>query len=228
MTPRIFVSHSSTDLELVKLVVELLETALEVRPGDIRCTSLPGYRLAAGAPTRESIRTDILGANVLLAVISRKSFASAWVLFEMGARWGGGRQLLPLLGPGVEPDILHGPAQDYNALSCSVEPDLEQLLKDIGRETNLSLRPRKRYLHLMRVLVNLRAELTGPENQAKVLRFLREHPGHMIQPGVIGSEVGLDRRVVREIAALLENEGWVKSEVRQFGRVYQLSDESSG
>lgn len=44
--PQVYISHSSRDLELVESLVALLRAALNLRPEDIRCTSLE--RLSLG------------------------------------------------------------------------------------------------------------------------------------------------------------------------------------
>ncbi len=65
--PRVFITHSSTDREVVEALVHALEASLRLSPGDIRCTSLPGYKLEGGARTPDSIRTEIEGADFILA-----------------------------------------------------------------------------------------------------------------------------------------------------------------
>ena len=86
MAPRIFVSHSSRDLDVVERVVKLLEARLVVEVSDIRCSSLPGYGYPGGARPSDRIRAEIADAQALLAILTRESFASAWVLFEINAR----------------------------------------------------------------------------------------------------------------------------------------------
>jgi hypothetical protein len=49
----VFISHSREDLRLVSQVVDLLRTSLNLSAQQIRCTSLDGYRLPAGADTDE-------------------------------------------------------------------------------------------------------------------------------------------------------------------------------
>jgi len=43
MSPRIFISHASNDVDLVRALVDVLSKAFHLPPGDIRCTSLPGH-----------------------------------------------------------------------------------------------------------------------------------------------------------------------------------------
>lgn len=224
MAPRIFVSHSSKDIEIVRRILDLIEAALLVEPGDIRCTSLPGYKLSGGDRTSDRVRAEIDQAAVLLAIITRKSFASAWVLFEMGARWGLGKRILPLLGPGIEASVLHGPVQDLNAFSCSVKADLEQMLGDLARFLALDLRSRGHYEKALQSVLELKERLTGPENETRIRDFFRKHPDHWYYPeAAVGAELGIEREIVRVIVDRLSEEGYLKHRVGQFGREYRLS-----
>jgi hypothetical protein len=48
---KIFISHSSKDVLLVKALIDLIRSALSIPASDIRCTSVPGYKLPGGALT---------------------------------------------------------------------------------------------------------------------------------------------------------------------------------
>ncbi|OLC68161.1 MAG: hypothetical protein AUH69_02145 [Actinobacteria bacterium 13_1_40CM_4_65_12] len=112
----VFVSHSSQDVALAAQVVDLLRAALNLRAESIRCTSVDGYRLPAGADSDEQLRDEALACRALIGILSAFSLASAYVLFELGARWGAKRPLIPLLAPGIGPQALKGPLAGLNAL----------------------------------------------------------------------------------------------------------------
>jgi hypothetical protein len=135
--PSIFISHSSNDAELAQLLVDLLRTALNIPSKEIRCTSIDGYRLPGGADVDSQIKSEILQSTTLIGLISEKSFDSAYVLFELGARWGTGKNLIPLLAPGMNPDELKGPIIGYNALSCNSNSQLHQLVEDVAKQLDL-------------------------------------------------------------------------------------------
>jgi len=105
---RLFVSHSSDDAELAALLVQLLSTALGLRSQQIRCTSVDGYRLPGGADSDEQLRDEALAAECFIGVLSSQSLTSAYVLFELGVRWGAKKHLVPLLAPGMKPHSLRG------------------------------------------------------------------------------------------------------------------------
>ena len=98
---KVFVSHSNQDVELATAVVDLLRAALNLRAEQIRCTSVEGYRLPAGADFDSQLRDEALESPVFIGILSAFSLTSAYVLFELGARWGARRPIMPLLAPGT-------------------------------------------------------------------------------------------------------------------------------
>lgn len=144
MPIRLFVSHSSKDAPFVERLVELVRSGLDLRRQDIRCTSVDGYRLGAGAHTDEQLRADVMGADVCLGVITPDALDSLYVAFELGARWGAGRTLVPLLAPGVPASALRGPLGGINALSCT-RTGLQQLVSDLADMLGLTAEPAHAY-----------------------------------------------------------------------------------
>jgi hypothetical protein len=135
----VFISHSSQDQELAERVVDLLRSALNLRADGIRCTSVDGYRLPVGADSDEQLREEALEAKSFVGILSSNSIASAYVLFELGARWGARKHLAPLLAPGMTTQFLRGPVSGLNALSCESAGQLHQLVQDLGNV--LDVRP---------------------------------------------------------------------------------------
>jgi hypothetical protein len=135
----VFISHSSQDQALAERVVDLLRSALNLRADVIRCTSVDGYRLPVGADSDEQLRDEVLGARAFVGILSSMGLASAYVLFELGARWGVKKHLAPLLAHGMTAHALRGPIAGLNALSCESAAQLHQLVQDLG--TALKIRP---------------------------------------------------------------------------------------
>lgn len=128
----VFVSHSSQDQTLAKRLVDLFRSALTLRADQIRCTSVDGYRLPVGSDSDEQLRQEILGARAFVGILSPSSLASAYVLFELGARWGAGKQLAPVLAPATTPRDLRGPIAGLNSLRSDSSEQLHQLVQDLG------------------------------------------------------------------------------------------------
>jgi hypothetical protein len=132
VNPRVFISHSSTDRELAAMLVDLLRSSLNLPAEAIRCTSVEGHRLAGGAATDSALRKDIRDCEAFIGLISATSIESAYVLFELGARWGAERHLLPLLAPTADAAILRGPLLGLNTLRCSSAADLQQMIDEMA------------------------------------------------------------------------------------------------
>jgi hypothetical protein len=128
----VFVSHSSGDAPIALALIELLRAALDIPAERIRCTSVDGYRLPAAASIDDQLRNEIFNAKSFIALITRSSLQSTYVLFELGARWGVGQHLSPVLAAGIVPSELHAPLTSINAVSCENQAQIFQLVGDIG------------------------------------------------------------------------------------------------
>lgn len=133
----VFISHSGEDSQLARQIVDLLRASLPLRARQIRCTSVDGYRLPAGADTNEQLREEVLASRTFISILSRSSLSSVYVLFELGARWGAKQHLFPLLAPGLRPQSLRGPLTGLNALSCESRGQLHQLVSDVAEALGL-------------------------------------------------------------------------------------------
>jgi hypothetical protein len=128
--PLVLISHSSKDVELASALVEFLRSGLLINR--IRCSSVDGFRLPAGVQTDSQLRAEVNSTNVLIGLITPNSLASAYVMFELGARWGAGSFMIPLLA-GVTPDEIRGPLRGLNALCANNDSQLHQLLSDAAK-----------------------------------------------------------------------------------------------
>ncbi len=66
---KIFISHSSEDVEIAKPLIDLLRKALQLRSNEIRCTSVDGYRMQGGASIDERLRAEVHDAELLVGFI---------------------------------------------------------------------------------------------------------------------------------------------------------------
>lgn len=214
---RVFISHSSADLNTASALIDLLRTSLNLSADDIRCTSLDGYRLPGGIPTDEQLRLEVHGAEVFICLVSQRSMASVYVVFELGARWGANKRLIPLLTPGTPSSILGGPLKGINALSCDSRSQLHQLLAEIGEVLIITPDSVAAYEDKVEQVINSKGESeriidsnldsqTPKESEEaeevilkdetkKILKLLFETDG--LDPRVIAGETGLDVGVVQ-------------------------------
>lgn len=201
----LFISHSSVDIEYVSKLVDLLRTALDLRAKSIRCTSVDGYRLQAGADTNQTLRREVHDAEVLIGVISASSIRSTYVVFELGARWGANRHLVPLLAPATPIDLLEGPLSGLNALRGDQRGELHQLIEDLGQMLGIDPPRASVYESKLETLLSLRATVpqadtrgsppggvvaASPDTQPMVTRDEPAQAG--ARPATFGEDVGLE------------------------------------
>ena len=141
----IFISHSSGDLEVAEKLTRLLRVALRLRAETIRCTSVDGHRLPGGANTDQQLKQEIRDSKTFIGIISPRSVQSMYVLFELGARWGAGKHLVPLLAPGATVDELVGPLKGLNALRADVPAQIHQLLRELASALGVAREPPDAY-----------------------------------------------------------------------------------
>jgi TIR domain len=134
----LFISHSSADLAIAEALVDLLRSALPLRPDQVRCSSLDGFRLPGGADIDDRLRREVDEAQAFIGLVSYRSLRSLYVVFELGARWGARKPLVPLLAPGVPASVLPAPLSGLNALSCEIAGQLQQLVSEIAGALDLS------------------------------------------------------------------------------------------
>lgn len=136
----IFISHSHDNRDIAAALIKLLLLAFDkLSKPQIRCTSVDGFRLHLGENV-DRLKVEIYEARVFIGLITPESLRSVYVLFELGARWGARRQIMPLLAGGADPDFLGGPLRSINALSCEEPEQIRQLVEDISHALNLERR----------------------------------------------------------------------------------------
>jgi hypothetical protein len=150
ITLDIFISHSTEDREVASRFINLLRAALPIDPTRIRCTSVEGFRLPAGASFNEQLRSEVFGATVLVALLSASSLGSMYTLFELGARWGAQKYLAPILVRDTEVATLKQPLSSLNAISSRSESDVSQMVDKIAEQLNVKAFPYHSYAVALR------------------------------------------------------------------------------
>lgn len=150
-TMKVFVSHSSADAAVAEALVELIRSALNVSAKDIRCTSVEGYKLPAGADSNQQLRSEVFECQAFIALLSPASLASIYVMFELGARWGTNRYLAPIMIGGTKGGDLKAPLSAIHAISGSSEADIHQLVEELGQRLEIAPEKPAAYSKALRV-----------------------------------------------------------------------------
>ena len=247
---RVFISHDSDDVELAKALVNLLQKSLLLASRDIRCSSVDGYRLEGGVSFDEKLRTEVHEAELVIGLITPHSLQSLYVAFELGARWGIAKPMIPILASGATPDHLGGPLSGINALDCNNESQMSQLLEDSARHLGVRLESASGYLPEIQMLSKLSSEAQPVEEDSPTvsathqlspnatemlttvantsdgtLNVIRLNAGRIIRGhGVQFNELGDPRSTATWTDALNElvNYGYFRDE-RGDGKLYEVS-----
>lgn len=164
---KLFISHSSRDKELVNAFVSVLRSALMLEIRQIRCTSVDGLRLPFGANIDAQVRADVLAAEAFVGIISTRSLSSLYVTFELGARWGSGKYLAPVLAPGSSAAMLEGPLAGTNAVCMDNAADIQQFIEELAQTLGITPQPSSGYQNQLYKLSKMRAEEECAEQSKK-------------------------------------------------------------
>jgi len=137
---RIFISHSSKDVGFVSLLTDLLIDALPISKSDIRCTSVPGFKLSVGVHTSQELRKELDECQVIIGVLTSSSLVSSYVLFELGAGWGLQKTVFPIIGPGAKFPDIRPPLSEIHSIQYTDLNDLHRFIEDLAKKLQTSPR----------------------------------------------------------------------------------------
>ena len=95
--------------------------------------------MQGGVSIDERLRGEVHDAELLIGLITPDSLQSAYVMFELGARWGANKPMIPLLSSGATPALLGGPLAGIHSLDASEAGQVHQLLEDAASHLQLTL-----------------------------------------------------------------------------------------
>jgi hypothetical protein len=160
----VFISHSSRDKNLAEAMVDLLRFGIGLTEQEIRCTSVDGYRFKIGTETDAQLKKEVKGSKAFIGLITPSSIQSAYVLFELGARWGADLHLAPVLARGADSSFLRGPLANLNALNAVEEGQMHQLVNDVASQIGRNAASAAVYQKaLQKLIAAARMETTAPK-----------------------------------------------------------------
>ena len=176
---RIFISHSSRDVELARALIDLLLAALPITSDDIRCSSVDGYRLPGGVPTDEWLRNEVHDAELVIGLLTPNSLRSAYVSFELGARWGAQKRMIPLLASGITPEILEGPLGGINALDCGSDGQIHQLVEETASHLKIEPHRTSTFAHRVNKLLELASTPMAASHESSTVSDVQQNPENL-------------------------------------------------
>lgn len=130
-SPKIFISHSSKDKEIVSAFVDLLfDMGLT---GHIFCTSVPGCGVLIDNDIYESLKYEFKNYQVhVIFMLSSNYYSSPACLNEMGAAWILQTSYTSILLPGFEFEEIDG-AVNPRQMAIKLDESEEQLKEKLGQ-----------------------------------------------------------------------------------------------
>lgn len=139
MSNKIFISHSSKDLNIVKLFVEsILKLGLEIPSSRIFCSSMEGHGVKSGEYIPDRLKVEVNKSSIAILFISENYKNSEVCLNELGAAWVSldKTQIIPFLLPNVSFDKLGFLDVSRLGLRITELTDLFKLIQDNRKELN--------------------------------------------------------------------------------------------
>ncbi len=142
---KLFISHASADIDLVKPFVQLLESGVGIPPTDIFCTSLKGQGIKPGADFVDSIRGSLDDATVVLALISENYYNSPFSMCELGGTWLLVKNFVPVLVPPVRFKDMKAVLSGLQASKIDDPSDLDELRDELAECLDIKPLPTPRW-----------------------------------------------------------------------------------
>lgn len=133
---KVFISHSSLDKVYAQVLVDFIKKVFVLRSNEIRCTSIEGYTIDTGDDFNSTLRHEVEDSEVLIAIVSNNLVASAYSMFELGARWGSKKPLLPVTFSDEGINSMEDPFRTIQAKPLNNYKSVLRFVEDLGKYLN--------------------------------------------------------------------------------------------
>lgn len=140
-TDKIFISHSSKDIDYVKSFVEnILLLGLDIPSDRIFCSSMEGQGVKSGQYIPDRLKEEINKSSLALLFVSKNYKSSEICLNEVGAAWATLKKesVIPMLLPNTEFSELGFLDLSRLGLKCYEREGILKLIQDCKDELNPS------------------------------------------------------------------------------------------
>lgn len=149
--PKVFISHSKNDKDLVLFFVDLLE-AIGIRTGQLFCSSVPGYDIPLDSDIYDYLKAQFETYELhVIFLLSKNYYNSAACLNEMGAAWVLHSKYTTILLPGFDFIKIEGAVNPrkiglkFGDDIADIKDKLGQLKDTLVEEFGLSTIPNSRW-----------------------------------------------------------------------------------
>jgi hypothetical protein len=133
-----FVCHAKSDIEVTSEIVDSLEAALELPSGTLVASSLPGY--ASEIHGEGELHATLTGAALMLAIFTERSTYDPEFVFELGAAWALGIDVVPLMLGATHAADLPWPLRERSSIRPTDAGAWNGLMQQLSQRLQVSLR----------------------------------------------------------------------------------------
>ena len=196
-SPKVFISHSSDDKELIlSFIKRVLILGLGLPKDDIVFTSDENYGIEPGGDITQYIKRNIAHANVVLIMISHGYKKSEVCLNEMGAAWALDRNIIQVLLPDADFDDLGWLINLKKAIRLNDKKQLISLTRKIA--TLLGVDMTKQFADAVASIDDFLSVLKDRNSPTGILATPMSHTAKACGPKTPHIEVGNPDMVVNE------------------------------
>lgn len=132
---KIFISHSSKDVQFINSLIELIES-IGANEKDIFCSSIPGYGIPINNNIYDYLANEFIANDLLIIyALSDNYYKSVACLNEMGAAWVLKNDYMSVLLPGFKYKSIKG-AIDPNRIGIKLDEKEYDLKHHLGELKN--------------------------------------------------------------------------------------------
>jgi hypothetical protein len=163
LATKIFISHASGDEALAAALVDCIMACMTLNDDDILCTSVPGHKLPLGSDFGQLLRDELRESSVVIGLLTTAAVRSGWVLFELGATWGAGKNLKPLVSRELDITALPGPLSGRHVARMSDRNDMAQFIEELTASIGARGRSSAKVSHAIDSFLDHQPQSTSPE-----------------------------------------------------------------
>lgn len=131
-SPKVFISHSSKDIDYVSSIVDILED-IGLTEDELFCSSVPGYGIPLDEDIYEFLKQQFQDHNLhVILVLSNNYYQSVACMNEMGAAWVLQNKYTTILLPGFEFNEIKG-AINPRKIGLKLDGNLTEVKEKLGQ-----------------------------------------------------------------------------------------------
>lgn len=134
MSEKVFISHCVKDKKFVDKFNDYLRLATDLQVSNIFCSSFEETGIKTGKTFVQYIRDSLLDSKIVIAIITNNYCNSQFCLSELGAAWGVGIPVFPVIITPLNYSDLEGVLYGTQGIKIDDEKKLQNIMQEIAEE----------------------------------------------------------------------------------------------